>query len=307
MRVGMLPKNFQVCCQILNNVAKTSLPVLHFSKKVTRNGKFIEWPENEIRLTPEQYRKKLERCPKPSLAQLCCKKLFSKPKPKCKAITAGDDYIKARQSLKLHIKNLVKFVEHESQLIANDVKSRLDSSKAARATQLEDLLKKTTRKLDELIKLDVSYGSWMRKETLMLNDEIRRSFDALERAIEPNVKRIAFMLNRLRSDVSTSVESAERNLVACRKYDVLLDFAKCTKEQSDEATRILDRMNEEARRKFEEIGKFRETVLRAHEIMAREAIEINRKKTADFSRYLEKCIVQLRKSGKWRKKDKTRK
>lgn len=192
----------------------------------------------------------------------------------------------------------MNFVENESQLIANNVKNRLDSTKAARATQLENLLKKTTGKLDELIKLDVSYGNWMRKETLILNDEIRRSFDALERAIDPNVKRIASMLKRLRSDVSTSVESAERKIIACRKHDVLFDFMKCTKEQSDKATRMLDRMNEEAHRKFEEIAKFCETILRAHEMTVQETMEINRKKTADFLRYLEKCIVQLKKSSK---------
>lgn len=79
---GMLPKNFQVGCQILNNVTRNSLPILHFSKKVVGNSKFIKWPENKVRLTSEQYRKKLEQCPKPSFAQLCCKKLFSKPKPK---------------------------------------------------------------------------------------------------------------------------------------------------------------------------------------------------------------------------------
>jgi len=66
-------------------------------------------------------------------------------------------------------------------------------------------------------------------------------------------------------------------------------------------------MNEEARRKFEEIAKFREMVLRAHEITAREAIEINSKRTADFLRYLEKCIVQLRKSAKEQKKHGTQK
>lgn len=193
-------------------------------------------------------------------------------------------------------------MDDESQLIANDVKSRLDSNKVARVTQLENLLIKTTGKLDEIIKLDVSYGSWMRNETLLLNDEIRRSFDALERAIDLNEKRIAFMLKKLRSDVSTCIEGAERKLVACRKHDLPFDLAKCTKEQSDEAARMLDWMNEEARRKLKEIAKFRETVLRAHRTTMQEAIEMNCKKTADFLKYLEKCIVQLRKTSKSQKK-----
>lgn len=214
--------------------------------------------------------------------------------------------MKARQSLKLRIKDLMKFVEDESQLITSDMKGRLDSSKAARAIQLERLVKKTTGKLDELMKLDVSYGSWMRRETLMLNDETRRSFEAVERAINLNVKKIASMLKKLQNDVSTSVKNAERNLVACRKYN-LFDFARCTKEQSDEATRILDRTNEEARRKLEEIVKFRETVLRTHEITTQETIEVNRKKMANFLKYLEKCIVQLRKSNKRQKKHRTQK
>lgn len=210
----------------------------------------------------------------------------------------NDDYIKTRQSLKLRIKDLMKFMEDESQLIANNMKNRLDSTKAARAIQLENLFKKTTGKLDELIKLDVSYGNWMRKETLILNDEIRRSFDALERAIDTNAKGIASMLKRLRNDVLVSVESAERKIIACYKHDVLFDFTKCTKEQSDKATRMLDRMNEETRRKFEEIVKFCEIVLRAHEMTVQETMEINRKKTDNLLRYLEKCIVQMRKSSK---------
>lgn len=192
-------------------------------------------------------------------------------------------------------------------MITNDMKNRLHSSKAARATQLENFFKKTTGKLDELIKLDVSYGNWMRKETLLLNDEIKRSFDALERAIDPNVKRIASMLKELQDDVLIYGESAERNLVTCRKHDVPLDLAKCTKERSGKAIRMLDLMNEKARRKLEEIAKFRETVLKAHEITAKEAIEINHKKMADLLSYLEKCIVQLKKSRKWRKKHGTQK
>ncbi|XP_018351790.1 PREDICTED: uncharacterized protein LOC108754167 isoform X2 [Trachymyrmex septentrionalis] len=216
----------------------------------------------------------------------------------CKTITASDDYLKARQFLKLHIKDLIKFVDNESQLITNDIKNRLDSNRAARATQLENLFKKTTEKLDELMKLDVSYGSWMRQMMLLLNDEIKRSFDALERVIGSNEKRIASMLKKLQSDVSICIESAERNLAVCRKHYLPFDLTKCTKEQSDKATKMLDRMKEEARRKFEEIAKFRETVLRAHEITTQEAIEINHKKTMDLLKYLEKCIVKLKSSNK---------
>ncbi|KYQ54120.1 hypothetical protein ALC60_06992 [Trachymyrmex zeteki] len=222
---------------------------------------------------------------------------------RCKTITASDDYLKARQSLKLQIKDLIKFVENESQLITNDVKSRLDSNRAARTTQLENFFKKTTGKLDELMKLDVSYGNWMRQKTLLLNDEIKRSFDAVERVIGPNEKRIASMLKKLRSDVSICIESAERNLAVCRKHYLPFDLTKCTKEQLDEATKMLDRMKEEARRKFEEIAKFRETVLRAHEMTTQETIEINHKKTMDLLKYLKKCIklkkcVKLKNSNK---------
>ena len=79
---GMLPKNCQVGRQILNNIAKNSFSAFRFGKKVQKDGKLIEWSRNKIRLTPEQYQMKLKQCPKPSFAQLCCKKLFSKPKPK---------------------------------------------------------------------------------------------------------------------------------------------------------------------------------------------------------------------------------
>lgn len=192
----------------------------------------------------------------------------------------------------------MKFVEDESRSIANNVENGLKSSKAAHAIQMEKLFRATSGKLDELIRLDVSYGNWLRKETLLLNDEIRRSFDALERTIAPNAKRITYMLKNLRSDVSTCVERAQRNLVACRRHNVPSNLADCVKKQLDEATKMLDQMNEEVRHKLEEITKFRETVMKAHEMTTQEVIEVNRKKAAELVKYLERCIVQLKRSSK---------
>lgn len=295
----MLPQNFQVGRQILNNIAKNSLSAFRFSKKILKDDKFINRLESENHLTLVQYQKKLKQCPKPSFAQLCCKKLFSKPKlKKCDVTTASDDYLKARQSLKSRIESLVKFMENESRSIASDVESSLKSSKAARAIQMETFFKATSGKLDELTRLDVSYGSWMRKETLLLNDEIRRSFDALERAIAPNAKRIMYMLKNLRNDVSLCNECAQRNLVACRKHNVPSNLTECAKKQLDEATKKLDQMNEEVYHKLEEIMKFRDTVMKAHEMTAQEVIEVNRKKAAELVKYLDRCIVQLKRSNK---------
>lgn len=78
----MLPQNFQVGRQILNNIAKNSFSAFRFSKKILKDDKFINRLESENHLTLVQYQKKLKQCPKPSFAQLCCKKLFSKPKLK---------------------------------------------------------------------------------------------------------------------------------------------------------------------------------------------------------------------------------
>lgn len=189
-------------------------------------------------------------------------------------------------------------MDNESRSIASDVKSSLESSKVARAIQMEKFFKATSGKLDELTRLDVSYGSWMRKEALLLNDEIRRSFDALERAIAPNTKRIMYMLENLRNDVSRCIECAQRNLVACRKHNVPSNLTECANEKLDEATKKLDQMNEEVRRKLEEITKFRDTAMKAHEMTAQEVIEVNRKKAAELVKYLERCIVQAKKSSK---------
>ncbi|XP_072767430.1 uncharacterized protein [Anoplolepis gracilipes] len=295
----MLPQNFQVGRQILNNVAKNSVSAFHFSKKISKDDKFINWSKSKINLTPVQYQEKFKQCPKPSFAQLCCKKLFSKPQlKKYDATTASDDYLKARQSLKSRIENLVKFVEDESRSIASNMESSLKNSKVAREIQIEKLFRTTLGKLDELIKLDVSYGSWMRKETLLLNDEIRRSFDALERAIAPNAKRIMHMLKDLQSNVSICVERAQKNLVTCRKHNVPSNLTECVKKQSDEATKRLDQMNEEVRHKLKEITNFRETVMKAHEMTAQEVTEVNRKKAVELVKYLERCIGQLKRSNK---------
>lgn len=78
----MLPQNFQVGRQILNNIAKNSFSAFRFSKKILKDDKFVDRSESETHLTLIQYQKKLKQCPKPSLAQLCCKKLFSKPELK---------------------------------------------------------------------------------------------------------------------------------------------------------------------------------------------------------------------------------
>lgn len=192
----------------------------------------------------------------------------------------------------------MKFVEDESRSITSNVESSLKSSNAAHAIQMEKLFRATSGKLDELIRLDVSYGNWMRKEILLLNDEIKRSFDALERAIAANTKNITYKLKNLRNDVTRCVECAQRNLVACRKHNVPSNLTECAKKQLDQATKRLDQMNEEVRLKLKEITKLRETVMKAHEMTAQEAIEINHKKVTKLVKYLERCILQLKKSSK---------
>lgn len=192
---------------------------------------------------------------------------------------------------------MIQLVESESQSIAKDVKTRLENSEIARADQLRELYKRTSEKLDEILKLDVSYGFWMRKETLLLNDEIGRSFDALERAIAPNVKRITFMLRTLKNDVLARARQTEETLATCRKHKVPSELTKCVKEQLSRATRTIDRMNEETRLKLEHIGKYRDAFMKAHETTMRETLELNRKKVAELLKYMEKCIVRLQKSS----------
>lgn len=192
----------------------------------------------------------------------------------------------------------MKFVEDESQSIANNVETSLKSSNAAHAIQMEKLFRSTSGKLDELIRLDVSYGSWMRKETLLLNDEIKRSFDALERAIAANTKNIIYMLKNLQRDVTRCVECAQKNLIACRRHNVPSNLAECAKKQLDEGTKMLDQMNDEVRLKLKEITKLRETVMKAHEMTAQEVIEINHEKVAELVKYLGRCILQLKRSSK---------
>lgn len=193
---------------------------------------------------------------------------------------------------------MIKFVESESGSIATDLKNRSRSSKIDNAARLRELFEKTTSKLDKLMSMDVSYGCWMRRETLLLNDEMRRSFDALERAFALNAEHIGLMLKNLRCDVSSRVERAERSIVACRKHDAPSVFAECVKEQLEEATKLLDRTNEEARLKLGEIAKFREAAVTANEKTTTEVIETNRKRATEMSDYLDRCIVQLKKSNK---------
>lgn len=189
-------------------------------------------------------------------------------------------------------------MEDESRSITSNVETSLKSSNAAHAIQMEKLFKATSGKLDKLISLDVSYGSWMRKETLLLNDEIKRSFDALKRAIAANAKNITYMLKNLQSDVTRCVERAQKNLLACRKHNAPSNLTECTKKQLDEATKKLERMNEEVRLKLKEITKLRETVVKAHEMTAQEVIEVNHKKVTELVKNLERCILQLKRSNK---------
>lgn len=219
----------------------------------------------------------------------------------CEMVTAGDEYLQARQSLKLHVKDVVNFVDAESQSIVCNMENYVEKSKAAHASQLEELFEKTTQKLDKLISLDITYGYWMRKETLLLNDEMRRSFDALERALVLNAKHLATMLKSLQSDVSSCVVRAEESIIACREHDAPSKLAECVKKRLNEAMKMIDRMNEEARFKLKEIARFREVVVRAHEKTAQEVVEVNHKKAVELSKYLGKCITKLKKSSKWRK------
>ncbi|XP_026827035.1 uncharacterized protein LOC113562293 [Ooceraea biroi] len=138
----------------------------------------------------------------------------------------------------------------------------------------------------------------MRNETMLLNDEIRRSFDALERAVVPNVGQIMSMLKDLQSEVSKCAECADKNVTSCREHVVPTEFAKCVDERLDEATLMLNRVSKEARLKLAEIVKFRETVIKAHEMTAEEVMELNHRKSAELSKYLERCIVKLKKANK---------
>lgn len=189
-------------------------------------------------------------------------------------------------------------MEDESRSITSEVNSWLESNKVACATQLQELFKKTTEKLDELIVLDVSYSTWMRRKTLLLNDEIRRAFAALDRAVASNAKHIGSMLQDLRNDVTTHSTRVRKKLTVCRKYDAPCRFAECVKEQSEEATKMFDSMSENARVKLEEIAKFRESVVKTHKMTVQEVTEVNRKKAIELSNYLDQCIAQLKKSSK---------
>lgn len=216
-----------------------------------------------------------------------------------KRTTASDDYLKVRQSLELRFQNIEKFVENETRLITSEVHSWLENNKAACATIIKELYEKTTEKLSELIELDVSYGAWMRKETLLLNDEIRRSFDALDRAIASNAKRIESMLQNLRNDMTTyNITCVKKGLIRCRKYNVPSKFAECVEEQSKKAIKKLDCMNESARVELAEIAKFCKLIMKTHKITTQEVIEVNRKKAIELSNYLDRCIARLKKSSK---------
>ncbi|XP_020299953.1 uncharacterized protein LOC109863799 isoform X2 [Pseudomyrmex gracilis] len=301
----MLLQNLQVGRHILNNVAKNLSPFgRRFSKEVPENDKFVRQSEVKIRnITPEGHKKNREQCPRLLSFRQLCKKLFflsekqSNPSFKCETTTASDDYLNARRSVELRIENIIQLVESESQSIAKDVKTRLENSEIARAAQLRELYKQTSEKLDEVVKLDVSYGFWMRKETLLLNDEIGRSFDALERAIAPNVKRITFMLRTLKNNVLARARQTEETVATCRRHKVPSELTDCVRKQLSEATKTIDRTNEETRINLERIGKYRDAFTKAHETTMQETLELNRKKVAELLKYMEKCIVWLKKSS----------
>lgn len=188
-------------------------------------------------------------------------------------------------------------MEKEYLLIANDLKNRLEINKTDRANQMKELFQKTTGKLDQLIKLDVSYGGWMRNETLLLNDEIRRAFDALERSVIPDVKCLDSMLKELQSDMLICFKQAQEAVASCRRYRVPSQFADCVKEKLNEAMKMLDEIDGKALLKLKEIAAFREGIVKTHERIARETVKVNRQKAMELSEYLEKCIVKLNKSN----------
>lgn len=200
--------------------------------------------------------------------------------------------------MKLHFDEMMGFIDNESRTIITNLKNCLDKNKLAHAAQLQSLVKKTTCKLDELSSLDVSYGCWMRTKTLLLNDEIRRSFDALERAIVPNMVQIMSRLKELKNDVSTCAERADTNISFCRKYDAPTELSLCVNERLDEIKLMLEILNNEMRYKLREIVKSCEKIIKTHELTAQEVIESNFRKSMELSNYLENCIKMQKKKYK---------
>lgn len=191
----------------------------------------------------------------------------------------------------------MKFVEDGSRLIASNLNDQLENNKIVRTAQLEELFQRTTRKLEELTCLDVSCGCWMRNETMLLNDEIRRSFDTLERSIVSNTKEVTSMLDDLHRAVLTSAARADKSVVLCREHLVPVELTNCVNERLDIAMLMLNRMSKEARLKLTGIEKFCETVVTAYEMTAREVMESNYRKSAELSKYLDRCIAKLREAS----------
>jgi len=193
-------------------------------------------------------------------------------------------------------------MEDESQSITCDLKNYMEDKKTARAVQVEKFMQRTTYKLDILTDLDVSYACYMRNKTILVNDEIRRSFDDLERDIVPHMQHITMMLKDLRDNICRCAECAEKQIVRCRDVSAPTELLECVDEHMDLILVTIEQMHKEVCFKLEEIVKFCEDMMVAHDTAMQELLESNCKKSNELLKCLEENIVKLKKANKKQKR-----
>jgi len=215
--------------------------------------------------------------------------------------------LKVRELIEVKLEELKTCMNDESQSITCGLKNYMEDKKAIRTAQFEKFSQKTIHKLEILTDLDVSYACYMRNRMILVNDEIRRSFDDLERDIVPNMKHVMTMLNDLRDNVCRCAEYTEKQIEKCREAAVPTKLMECVDEHMDIILMTIEQMRNEMYFKLAEIVKFCEDVIVAHDAAMQELLESNYKKSNELLTCLDENIVKLKKANKKRKRFLTRK
>jgi len=209
--------------------------------------------------------------------------------------------LKARQFIKDTFEELLEFTDNESQSIICNLKNYIEKKKTIHTIQLEKLLEKTMSKLNILANLNVSYAVHMRNKTMMINNEIRRSFDDAEKNIAPSIQQVMTMVKNMNEDICNCAKCMERQIARCRRIDVPSEFMECVGEHMDITTVTIAQIKNEVCFKLAKIVKCCEAIMADYDTAIQEMQQLNCEKSRELLKSLEEDIIRLKKEKKKQK------
>ncbi|XP_024939115.1 uncharacterized protein LOC112494105 [Cephus cinctus] len=307
----MLPHKFTVF--LIREISKIDKKVPCFcrylSKKICPTEKSsCKLPKEKIggriiRNRCMEYKKSLEKCPKKSFDELCCKKLFEKALPKCENTTSSDDYRKAHVSIKIRANKIMNYVEESVKAIRKELEEELKVARNEETSKMHNILQSVEYKAVRLSEMDPHCGMSKKNDILMLNDKAKRELNVWQCDSAPGIRKIKSDLSKLEQDAKFKGETAMALIQCCRNCRSPLALKECIKKNAEEAMKIIEAANTEARKRLNVIRELKNTTFKENRAAASEITKWYEKEMRDMSNHLSDCIegiIKARRTNKSR-------